>query len=71
MIQEERIEKFSQKSLQKGRYVLCWMQAAPRVTCNHAFQYAVRMADRFSLPLLACFDLMPGYPGQHFHNTAS
>ena len=39
------------------------MQAAPRVTCNHAFQYAVRMADRFSLPLLACFDLMPGYPG--------
>jgi deoxyribodipyrimidine photo-lyase len=62
MIQVERIQKLSQKSLRKGAYVLCWMQTAPRVTCNHAYQYAVRMANRLSLPLLACFILIPGYP---------
>jgi len=62
MIQEERIAYLSQKPFGKGRYVLYWIQAAPRVTCNHAYQYAVRMADRLSLPLLACFNLVPGYP---------
>jgi len=62
MIQEERIEGLSQKPLKKGRYVLYWMQASPRITCNHAYQYAVRMANRLSLPLLACFNLIPGYP---------
>ncbi|MCU0628367.1 MAG: deoxyribodipyrimidine photo-lyase [Methanoregulaceae archaeon] len=61
MIQEERIKDLSQKPLKKGRYVLYWMQAAPRVTCNHAYQYAVRMADHLSLPLIACFNLIPGY----------
>lgn len=62
MIQEERIQHLSKKPFQKGRYVLYWVQAAPRVACNHAYQYAVREANRLSLPLLACFDLTPGYP---------
>jgi deoxyribodipyrimidine photo-lyase len=62
MIQEERIQDLSQKPFRNGRYVLYWMQASPRVTCNHAYQYAVRMATRLSLPLLACFNLTPGYP---------
>jgi deoxyribodipyrimidine photo-lyase len=62
MIQEERIAYLSQKPFRKGRYVLYWIQTAPRVTCNHAYQYAVRMADRLSIPLLACFNLVPGYP---------
>jgi deoxyribodipyrimidine photo-lyase len=62
MIQEERIQNLSQKPFQKGRYVLYWVQAAPRVACNHAYQYAVREANRLSLPLLACFDLLPGFP---------
>jgi len=62
MIQEERIQDLSQKSLRNGRYVLYWVQAAPRVTCNHAYQYAVRKANGLSLPLLACFNLTPGYP---------
>jgi deoxyribodipyrimidine photo-lyase len=62
MIQEERITSLSQKPVRKGRYVLYWIQAAPRVTCNHAYQHAIRMADRLSLPLLACFNLVPGYP---------
>jgi len=62
MIQEERIQHLSQKPFQKGKYVLYWVQASPRVACNHAYQYAVREANRLSLPLLACFDLVPGYP---------
>jgi deoxyribodipyrimidine photo-lyase len=62
MIQEERIQVLSQKPLRNGRYVLYWMQAAPRVACNHAYQYAVRKANGLSLPLLACFNLAPGYP---------
>ncbi|HPA06895.1 MAG TPA: deoxyribodipyrimidine photo-lyase [Methanoregulaceae archaeon] len=63
MIPEERVAYLSKKSVKKGHYILYWMQAAPRITCNHAYQYAVRMAERHSLPLLACFDLIPGYPG--------
>ena len=62
MIQEERIQNLSQKPCRNGRYVLYWVQAAPRVTCNHAYQYAVRKANGLSLPLLACFNLTPGYP---------
>ena len=62
MVFEERLLHLSGKPIRTGRYVLYWVQAAPRLSNNPAYDYAVAMADRHNLPLVACFNLIPGYP---------
>lgn len=62
MIQPERIRHLNERPVRKGTYVLCWMQASPRLSCNHALQYAIRQANRLGLPVVAFFSLVPGYP---------
>jgi len=46
----------------KGRYVLYWMQAAQRATCNHALELALREANARHLPLLVYFGLAERVP---------
>jgi len=62
MIGQERLQRLNSQPVRKGRYVLYWMQASPRVRCNHAWQYAVERADRLSLPVVTCFVLTPDFP---------
>ena len=62
MIPHERLQQLNRQPVRKGRYVLYWMQASPRVRCNHAFQYAVERAERLSLPVVTCFVLTPDFP---------
>jgi len=62
MVQKERIEKINIGPLRKGRYVLCWMQAAQRAEYNHALEYAVLRANQLKLPLVVVFGITDSYP---------
>ena len=73
MIRVERLQLLNRQPVRKGRYVLYWMQASPRVRCNHAYQYAVDRAERLSLPVVACFVITPDFPdaqGSHYRFLA-
>ena len=41
MIHPERVRKLNERSIQKGRFILYWMQASQRVEYNHALEYAM------------------------------
>jgi len=62
MIHPERVQKLNARPLQKGRFVLYWMQASQRVEYNHALQYAIRQANEEKLPLVTLFVLTAGFP---------
>jgi len=62
MIQKERITHLNSNTIQSGKYVLYWMQASQRSDYNHALEYAVHMANRYELPLVAYFGLITDYP---------
>jgi deoxyribodipyrimidine photo-lyase len=73
MVGQERLQRLNRQPVRKGRYVLYWMQASPRVQCNHAWQYAVERAERLSLPVVACFVISPDFPdaqGSHYRFLA-
>jgi len=62
MIHTERVWKLNARPLQKGRFMLYWMQASQRVEYNHALEYAVRQANEGKLPLVTLFVLTDGFP---------
>lgn len=62
MIQPERIRKVKDCDLEKGSFVLYWMQSAQRVKNNHALEFATQYANTKGLPLVVCLVLMPEYP---------
>ena len=62
MIHPERVRKLNNRPLQKGRFVLYWMQASQRAECNHALEYAVRQANEQKLPVATLFVLTDGFP---------
>ena len=62
MIPEERIENLNEKKSRSGDLVLYWMQASQRSHWNHALEYAVRRANKQSMPLLVYFGLTDHYP---------
>lgn len=63
MIDKERIIQLNSNSIQKGKYVLYWMQASQRSDSNHALEYAIGLANRYELPIIVCFGLTGKYPG--------
>ena len=62
LIQSERIQKLNNKDIQKGDYVLYWMQASQRAEDNYALEYTIQQAKKLSKPLLVAFGLMDDYP---------
>lgn len=62
MIQPERIKPLNDKPAHDGRYVLYWMQAAQRVECNHALEYAIRSANDMGRPVVVFFGLTDNWP---------
>lgn len=72
MIHPERIQILAGKtSLEKltktasagdGSFVVYWMQASQRTTCNHALEYAIRQANALQKPLVVYFGLTDGFP---------
>ena len=62
MIHPERVRKLNERSIQKGRFILYWMQASQRVEYNHALEYAIRQANEQSLPVVTAFILTEKFP---------
>jgi len=62
MIQKQRINRLNNKPINKGRYVLYWMQAAQRAEYNHALEYAISRANQLKLPLVVVFGITESYP---------
>ncbi len=62
MIHPERVRKLNDRPLQKGRFVLYWMQASQRAEYNHALEYAVRQANEQKLPVTTLFVLTDAFP---------
>jgi len=46
----------------RGSYVLYWMQASQRASCNHALEYAIRQANRMGKPLVVFFGITDAFP---------
>jgi deoxyribodipyrimidine photo-lyase len=62
MIQPQRIKLLNRKKKQKGNYVVYWMQASQRSDCNHALEYAIRIANKYSVPVVVYFELIDNFP---------
>jgi deoxyribodipyrimidine photo-lyase len=62
MIPGERIRALNALPARSGGYVLYWMQSSQRTVGNLALEYAIRKANQFKLPVLACFCFDPLYP---------
>lgn len=62
MIQRERIKALNSKAVQKGAYVLYWMQASQRAEFNHALEYAVSRGNDLRRPVVVFFGLSEHYP---------
>lgn len=62
IIQQQRIQPLNDLSIQRGRYVLYWMQQSQRAEYNHALEYGIELANHLKLPLLIVFGLMADYP---------
>ncbi len=61
-INPARIRQLNGNQVQKGSFVLLWLQASVRSGCNHALEYAIGKANELRKPVVACFALMPHYP---------
>ncbi len=62
MIQPERIQALNDRPVQRGKYVLYWMQASQRATWNHALAFAIQQANERHEPLLVLFGITNRFP---------
>jgi deoxyribodipyrimidine photo-lyase len=62
MIQPERIQPCNDRPIQKGRYVLYWMQASQRAVFNHALEYSIRQANELNKPVVVLFGITDRFP---------
>ncbi len=62
MVEEERVKTLNREAPARGDYVLYWMQASQRASCNHALAYAAAAANERTQPLVVFFGLTPSYP---------
>jgi len=62
MIQKERIRALNEARVQKGKYVLYWMQASQRAECNHALEFAILKANELRQPLIVFFGITDQFP---------
>jgi len=62
-IHRARVQALNDKAMETDRsYVLYWMQQSQRAEWNHAFEYAVRLADELKQPLVVGFGITDDYP---------
>ena len=61
-VQPTRIQVLNKNAIQKGRYVLYWMQQSQRAEYNHALEYAIQQANALGQGVLVAFGLMDDYP---------
>jgi len=70
MIQKERLKALNEKGINKGDYVLYWMQASQRAEYNHALEYTILKANELRQPLIVFFGITDHFPeGNERHYT--
>jgi len=70
MIQKERLKPLNEKGINKGDYVLYWMQASQRAEYNHALEYTILKANELRQPLIVFFGITDHFPeGNERHYT--
>lgn len=69
-IEKERIHIRNEKPIQKGKFVLYWMQASQRAEWNHALEYAILRANELKQPLLVFFGLTESFPEANLRHFA-
>ena len=62
MIQKERIKALNKKGVNKGTYVLYWMQASQRAEHNHALEYAISKGTELRQPVIVFFGITDHFP---------
>jgi deoxyribodipyrimidine photo-lyase len=62
MIQKERIKALNGRRVQKGKYVLYWMQASQRAEYNHALEFAILKVNELRQPLIVFFGITDQFP---------
>ncbi len=62
MIQKERIKALNRKEIQRGDYILYWMQASQRTEYNHALEFAILKANELRQPLIVFFGIADRFP---------
>ena len=62
MIEKERIKALNRKGIQKGSYVLYWMQASQRAEYNHALEYTILKANELRQPVVVFFGFTDHFP---------
>jgi deoxyribodipyrimidine photo-lyase len=68
MIHDERIKPLNSKTVDKGNYILYWMQAAQRAEYNHALEYSIRRANELNVPVVVLFGITDNYPGANLRH---
>ena len=68
MICDERIKPLNSKTVDKGDYILYWMQAAQRAEYNHALEYSIRRANELKVPVVVLFGITDNYPGANLRH---
>jgi deoxyribodipyrimidine photo-lyase len=62
VIQKERVKVLNQKGIEKGWYILYWMQVSQRSEYNHALEYAILKANELRQPLVVFFGITDHFP---------
>ena len=60
--EKSRIRILNPAPIQKGDYILYWMQQSQRAEYNHALEYAIEIANHYKLPVIVAFVIMEDYP---------
>lgn len=68
MIHTERIEYLNSNTIQKGDYILYWMQASPRSHYNHALEYAIEKANELEKPIITYFGISKDFPNANYRH---
>jgi deoxyribodipyrimidine photo-lyase len=62
MVEKERIKALNKKGINKGAYVLYWMQASQRAEYNHALEYAILKSNELRQPIIVFFGITDHFP---------
>lgn len=69
---KNRIEiiKTAKLSIDKGEFVIYWMQQSMRVSYNHALNYAIERANESNLPVVVFFSIDTSFPDINIRNLS-
>ena len=59
---QDRIQRLNEHPIRKGDFILYWMQQSQRAVWNHAFEYAIELANHSGQSVVVVFGITDRYP---------